>query len=56
MVLQPDGKVVVAGANSQPGTSVIARYMPSGSLDTGFAGDGVANGVSAAEDIATWPG
>jgi uncharacterized delta-60 repeat protein len=44
---QPDGKIVVAGAASQPGPLesnpmdfAIARYNPDGSLDTGFGAGG----------------
>jgi uncharacterized delta-60 repeat protein len=45
MVLQPDGRIVVAGIR---GTGVdvtefiVARYLPDGSLDTGFGTAGVA--------------
>ena len=44
MALQPDGKIVLGGqGNWQPGlgwASVIARYLPNGSLDPGFGSGG----------------
>jgi uncharacterized delta-60 repeat protein len=38
VVLQPDGKIVVAGRAS--GGMAVARYEPDGTLDRSFAGDG----------------
>jgi uncharacterized delta-60 repeat protein len=41
--LQPDGKIVVAGTSMVSGSSydfAAARYLPDGSLDTAFSGDG----------------
>ncbi len=38
MVLQPDGKIVVAGVSG--GDFALVRYNPDGSLDTSFDGDG----------------
>jgi uncharacterized delta-60 repeat protein len=46
MVIQPDGKIVVAGVatrtitNGTGGDFALLRYNPSGSLDTTFDGDG----------------
>ena len=42
MTLQPDGKIVVAGRCTAGGTSAfaLARYLPNGSLDPSFSGDG----------------
>jgi uncharacterized delta-60 repeat protein len=44
MALQPDGKIVLAGlGDSQPGlgwASVVARYLPDGSLDPSFGSGG----------------
>ncbi len=52
MVLQPDGKIVVAGVSGSD--FALVRYNPDGSLDTSFDGDGkvttdfgAANGESA---------
>src|SRR5439155_13188760 len=41
-VLQPDGKVVVAGSTSPASTKAIAlaRFLPDGTLDTGFGTGG----------------
>ncbi len=39
VAIQPDGKIVVAGASNQ--SFALARYNPDGSLDTSFAGDGL---------------
>lgn len=43
-VLQPDGKILVAGSGglqtSGPKHGIIVRYMPDGTLDTGFADQG----------------
>ena len=41
-VVQPDGRIVVAGSNGfGPGSGfALARYLPDGSLDPTFSGDG----------------
>lgn len=41
VVIQPDGKLVVAGNTGANATPVIARYQPNGDLDPTFSGDGV---------------
>jgi uncharacterized delta-60 repeat protein len=41
VVLQADGKIVVAGGFHGPGDFALVRYNPDGSLDTSFDGDGV---------------
>lgn len=38
-VIQPDGKIVVAGDTDN--LSLVVRYNPNGTLDTTFAGDGI---------------
>jgi uncharacterized delta-60 repeat protein len=38
MVLQPGGKIVVAGTVGSFGNTVLARYTAAGALETGFAG------------------
>ena len=41
IALQPDAKIVIAGAAGNPnGKIALARYNPGGSLDTTFGGDG----------------
>jgi len=42
LTVQSDGKIVVAGYSSQSGTDdfALARYLPDGTLDTSFSGDG----------------
>ena len=56
LVVQPDGKIVVAGASteqpSQPVQTALVRYNPDGSLDTTFGDGGVVPGPSGA-DIAS---
>ena len=47
LVLQPDGKLVVAGESG--GDFALARYNPDGSLDTSFSGDGIVT-----TDFAGW--
>jgi uncharacterized delta-60 repeat protein len=43
LVIQPDGKIVVGGDSPSFNSDVaVARYLPGGSLDTSFDGDGVA--------------
>jgi uncharacterized delta-60 repeat protein len=41
-VLQPDGKIVVAGSTQATGEIAVARLNPDGSPDTTFGGDGKA--------------
>jgi uncharacterized delta-60 repeat protein len=58
IVLQPDGKIVVAGDG--PNQFGIARYNSDGSLDSSFSGDGVSsvpvpNGISSAKDVVLQP-
>ena len=55
VVIQPDGKIVVAGYSDALGTSdfVLARYNKNGSLDTSFNFDGRATtGFGTADDVA----
>ena len=42
LALQPDGKIVVAGESSASGNGdfALARYLPNGTLDPSFGGDG----------------
>jgi uncharacterized delta-60 repeat protein len=45
MALQPDGKIVVAGTKdhrADSSTATVVRFLPDGSLDTGFGDDGKA--------------
>src|SRR5207253_1945299 len=45
VVLQPDGKLLVAGFAGGPGATTdttVARYNADGSLDLAFGGDGIA--------------
>jgi uncharacterized delta-60 repeat protein len=44
VLIQPDGKIVLAGHNSNiPDTDLaLTRYNPNGSLDASFSGDGIA--------------
>jgi uncharacterized delta-60 repeat protein len=43
VALQPDGKIVAVGrsGNAQTSDFAVARYMPNGTLDASFAGDGL---------------
>jgi uncharacterized delta-60 repeat protein len=45
VALQPDGKIVVAGAEAprdgSAGIAFVARYLPNGNLDSSFGGSGV---------------
>ncbi|HZS31372.1 MAG TPA: PASTA domain-containing protein [Gaiellaceae bacterium] len=43
LALQPDGKIVVGGVNAG-GYFVLARYLSSGALDTGFGSGGIVDG------------
>jgi uncharacterized delta-60 repeat protein len=62
MVLQPDGKIVVAGRGlkdfeTRAGDFVVVRYQTNGSLDSGFGQGGVAyidftSGAEPSEDVA----
>jgi uncharacterized delta-60 repeat protein len=43
LVVQPDGKIVVAGQSSNFGANpdfAVSRYLPTGALDTAFGGTG----------------
>ncbi len=42
VVLQPDGKIIIAGVGYISGDTdiILARYLPDGSLDPTFSGDG----------------
>jgi uncharacterized delta-60 repeat protein len=42
LALQPDGKIVVAGVSNASGNDdfALARYLPNGTLDATFSGDG----------------
>ncbi|MBS0314262.1 MAG: hypothetical protein JSS05_08750 [Proteobacteria bacterium] len=62
IALQPDGKIVVAGAcyNSTNGDFCLARYQASGALDTGFGSGGkvispIGSGHDAAYAVALQP-
>jgi uncharacterized delta-60 repeat protein len=63
LVLQPDGKVVVAGSSFNLATAqdfTLVRYSPDGSLDTSFNGTGkvttaIGSGLDAAQAIALQP-
>ncbi len=54
VALQPDGKIVVAGASADTGYNFdfsIVRYNPDGTLDMSFSGDGkLTTAMSTAED------
>jgi uncharacterized delta-60 repeat protein len=43
VAVQPDGKIVAVGrsGNAQTSDFAVARYMPNGTLDASFAGDGL---------------
>ena len=43
LVLQPDGKIVVTGSVNGGSDSVVVRYNPDGTLDSTFAGGGIAH-------------
>ena len=52
VALQPDGKIVVAGWSVISSTTglpdfALARYLPNGTLDTTFSGDGLVTTQSA---------
>lgn len=55
MVLQPDGKIVVAGYTTSGGYDfAVVRYNANGTLDTSFDGDGkVVTPIGLADDVAT---
>ena len=56
VVMQPTGEIIVAGGSAQNRSNprmALARYLPDGSLDTTFSGDGkVALDVSSRKDYA----
>jgi uncharacterized delta-60 repeat protein len=56
LALQPGGEILVAGGSAQNRANpkvVVARYLPDGSLDPTFSGDGkVTTDLSAAKDYA----
>jgi uncharacterized delta-60 repeat protein len=45
MVLQPDGKIVLAGGAGNQGIA-LARYRPDGTLDPTFGADGISTGLA----------
>jgi uncharacterized delta-60 repeat protein len=54
IVLQPDGKIIVAGVSSNGADNdfALARYGPDGTLDTGFGGgDGLVTTPLAGDDV-----
>lgn len=57
VALQPDGRIVICGGSDQ--SWLVARYMPNGSLDASFSGDGwirtVYKGFDLALSIAVQP-
>jgi uncharacterized delta-60 repeat protein len=58
VVLQDDGKIVVAGAYGGSGRFALARYNPNGALDPSFSGDGktvTAFGSGGARGVALQP-
>jgi uncharacterized delta-60 repeat protein len=52
LALQPDGKIIVAGATSVNAAALVYRVNPNGSLDPGFDGDGSVRLDEAADAIA----
>lgn len=57
LVIQPDGKIVVAGSSERPSPTntyylTLVRYHPDGSLDTTYTGDGVFTMSIALDDAA----
>src|SRR4051812_26927964 len=59
VVVQPDGKVVVAGTTTANNDVVLARYNPDGTPDATFNGSGQARytfgGIDTATDLALQP-
>jgi uncharacterized delta-60 repeat protein len=64
VAIQPDGKIVIAGSTRyHPNSNAfeVARYLPDGTLDTSFSGDGIAiahfgsPGCAAANSLALQP-
>ena len=51
LVVQPDGKIVAAGTNTNL-DFVVARYNTDGGLDTGFDGDGIVTTDLGGNDLA----
>ncbi len=58
LVIQPDGGIVAAGrAGGQGGMIAVARYLPDGTLDPSFSGDGrVATNLTSGYDYADHAG
>lgn len=56
IAIQPDGRIVVAGSTTSGGDFALARYEPSGALDTSFDQDGRVTtdfaGSAAGNDVA----
>jgi uncharacterized delta-60 repeat protein len=55
VAIQPDGKIIVVGDNSNPSNVdfKVVRYNANGTLDTSFDGDGIAvTPVGPATDVA----
>ena len=52
LALQPDGKIVVAGATTVNAAALVYRVNPNGSLDPGFDGDGAVRLDEAADAFA----
>jgi uncharacterized delta-60 repeat protein len=61
VVIQDDGKIVVAGAAGSGGSFALARYNIDGTPDTSFSGDGmvttsITSGYDFADDVTIDPG
>jgi uncharacterized delta-60 repeat protein len=59
VVIQPGGRIVVAGRSDD--SFAVARYLPAGTLDSSFGGDGTVTsefleGQAAGSDVALQPG
>lgn len=54
IVLQSDGKVVVAGVTGSPTAIAVARLTSAGILDTSFSGDGMTTIISDPPQDAAW--
>jgi uncharacterized delta-60 repeat protein len=55
VVLQPDGKILVAGSSGASGSTrfLVVRYNPDGTLDTSFAGTGLTEPMVTGSDLAS---